>query len=63
LTEREVEVLRLGAAGMSVREIGMRLTISPHTARHHLENAYAKIGCSTRAAAALFAAEHGLLEE
>ena len=61
LTEREIEVLRLGAAGFSVREIGRRLVISHHTARHHLENAYAKIGCSSRAAAALFAAEHGLL--
>lgn len=62
LTEREVEVLRLAAMGMSVREIGKRLVISHHTARHHLESAYAKIGCSTRAAAALFAAEHGLLD-
>jgi response regulator RpfG family c-di-GMP phosphodiesterase/DNA-binding CsgD family transcriptional regulator len=62
LTEREIEVLRLGAAGLSVREIGKRLVISHHTARHHLEGAYAKIGCSTRAAAALFAAEQGLLD-
>jgi HD-GYP domain-containing protein (c-di-GMP phosphodiesterase class II)/DNA-binding CsgD family transcriptional regulator len=62
LTEREVEVLRLGAAGLSVREIGKRLLISHHTARHHLESAYAKIGCSSRAGAALFAAEHGLLD-
>lgn len=62
LTEREVEVLRLGATGMSVREISQRLVISPHTARHHLESVYAKIGCSTRAAAALFAAEHQLLD-
>lgn len=62
LTEREIEVLRLGAAGLSVREIGKRLVISHHTARHHLESAYTKIGCSSRAAAALFAAEHGLLD-
>jgi DNA-binding NarL/FixJ family response regulator len=62
LTEREVEVLRLAAAGHNVREIGRRLVISHHTARHHIESAYAKIGCSSRAAAALFAAEHGLLD-
>jgi len=62
LTEREVEVLRLAAAGLSVREIGKRLVISHHTTRHHLESTYAKIGCSSRAAAALFAAEHGLLD-
>lgn len=62
LTEREIEVLRLAAAGLSVREIGTRLVISHHTARHHLESTYGKIGCSSRAAAALFAAEHGLLD-
>jgi HD-GYP domain-containing protein (c-di-GMP phosphodiesterase class II)/DNA-binding CsgD family transcriptional regulator len=62
LTEREVEVLRLAAVGLSLREIGQRLVISHHTARHHLESAYGKIGCSSRAAAALFAAEHGLLD-
>ena len=62
LTEREVEVLRLAAAGHSVREIARRLVISHHTARHHLESTYSKIGCSTRATATLFAAEHGLLD-
>lgn len=62
LTEREVEAVRLGALGLSVREIGQRLVISHHTARHHIESAYGKIGCSSRAAAALFAAENGLLD-
>lgn len=62
LTEREVEVLRLAAAGLSLREIAERLVISKHTARHHIESVYAKAGCSTRAAAALFAAEHHLLD-
>jgi HD-GYP domain-containing protein (c-di-GMP phosphodiesterase class II)/DNA-binding CsgD family transcriptional regulator len=62
LTAREVEVLRLGATGLSVREIGRRLVISHHTVRHHLESAYSKIGCTNRAAASLFAAEHGLLD-
>jgi HD-GYP domain-containing protein (c-di-GMP phosphodiesterase class II) len=61
LTEREVEVLRLLAAGLSNREIARRLVISPRTAEHHVQHVYAKIGVSSRAAAALFALEHGLL--
>ena len=41
----------------------MRYQVSPRpkTADRHLQNAYAKIGISSRAAAALFAMEHGLL--
>ena len=61
LSEREVEVLRLLAQGCSNREIGGRLWISPKTAGHHVQHIYAKIGVSTRAAAALFALEHDLL--
>lgn len=61
LTEREVEVLRLVAAGLSNREIAGRLVISPRTAEHHVQHVYGKIGVSSRAAAALFALEHGLL--
>jgi HD-GYP domain-containing protein (c-di-GMP phosphodiesterase class II) len=62
LTEREVEVLRLVAEGLSNREIGDRLFISARTAEHHVQNMYAKVGVSSRAAAALFAMEHGLLD-
>ena len=62
LTDREVEVLRAVAAGLSNREVGERLTISPRTAEHHVQHVYAKIGVSSRAAAALFAMEHGLLD-
>lgn len=61
LTEREVDVLRLVAAGLSNPEIARRLVISPRTAEHHVQHVYAKIGVSSRAAAALFALEHGLL--
>lgn len=61
LTEREVDVLRLIADGLSNREIARRLVISPRTAEHHVQHVYAKIGVSSRAAAALFALEHGLL--
>jgi HD-GYP domain-containing protein (c-di-GMP phosphodiesterase class II) len=61
LSAREVEVLRLLAQGCSNREVGRRLSISPKTAGHHVQHIYAKIGASTRAAAALFAMEHDLL--
>jgi HD-GYP domain-containing protein (c-di-GMP phosphodiesterase class II) len=62
LTEREVEVLRLAALGLTLKEIALDLSVSPHTARHHLEHIYEKIGVSSRAGAALFAVEHGLVE-
>jgi DNA-binding NarL/FixJ family response regulator len=61
LTDREVEVLRLMAKGSSNREMANALGITPKTAGHHVQHIYDKIGCSTRAAAALFAVEHGLL--
>lgn len=62
LTDRQTEVLRLVARGSSNREIADRLHISPRTAEHHVQDIYVRIGASTRAAAALFAMEHGLLE-
>jgi DNA-binding CsgD family transcriptional regulator len=61
LSDREVQVLRLVARGHSNREIGRLLWISPKTAGHHVQHIYAKIGVSTRAAAAMFAMEHDLL--
>jgi HD-GYP domain-containing protein (c-di-GMP phosphodiesterase class II) len=61
LSEREVEVLRLVARGLSNRQIATALFISSRTAEHHVQHIYAKIGASTRAAAAMFAMEHGLL--
>ena len=61
LSEREIEVLRLVAEGCSNREVAKRLYISPRTADHHVQHIYAKIGVSSRAAAALFALEHDLL--
>jgi DNA-binding NarL/FixJ family response regulator len=61
LSEREVEVLRLVSKGLSNREIARHLYISPRTAEHHVQHIYGKIGVSSRASAALFAMEHGLL--
>jgi DNA-binding NarL/FixJ family response regulator len=63
LSDREVEVLRLVAGGRSNRAIAQELVISPRTAEHHVQHIYAKIGVSTRAAAAMFAMEHGLLRD
>ncbi len=61
LTEREVEVLRLLARGLQTKQIAATLEISPKTADRHIQNAYAKIDVSTRAAATLYAMEHGLM--
>jgi HD-GYP domain-containing protein (c-di-GMP phosphodiesterase class II)/DNA-binding CsgD family transcriptional regulator len=61
LSDREAQVLTLLARGQSNRQIAGQLGITPKTAGHHVEHLYAKIGVSTRAAAALFALEHGLL--
>jgi HD-GYP domain-containing protein (c-di-GMP phosphodiesterase class II) len=60
LTEREAEVLALLASGLMTKQIGQRLRISPKTVDQHIQNVYAKIGASTRAAATLFATRHGL---
>jgi HD-GYP domain-containing protein (c-di-GMP phosphodiesterase class II) len=61
LTRREVDVLGLAAKGLTTREIADRLVISPKTADHHIQHIYTKIDVSTRAAAALWAIQHGVL--
>ena len=60
LTDREVVVLGLLAHGFQIKQIGRRLGISTKTASRHVQNIYPKIGVSTRAAAAVFAMQHGL---
>jgi len=61
ITSRELEVLRLLREGLTNREIGARLFISPRTAQTHVQHVYAKLGVESRAEAAAFAVEHGLL--
>jgi HD-GYP domain-containing protein (c-di-GMP phosphodiesterase class II) len=61
LTEREAEVVGLLARGLQTKQVARALGISVKTADHHIQNAYRKIGVSTRAAATLFAMEHGLI--
>ncbi len=60
LTEREAEVVAMLALGLQTKQVAHELGISVKTADRHVQNAYAKIGVSTRAAATLFAMEHGL---
>jgi HD-GYP domain-containing protein (c-di-GMP phosphodiesterase class II) len=60
LTDREAQVISMVAKGLQTKQVAHRLGISAKTADRHLQNAYAKIGVSTRAAAALFAMQHGL---
>ena len=60
LSDRQVEVLRLVASGLSNREIARHLGISPRTAEHHVQDVYLRIGRSSRAGAAMYAMEHGL---
>jgi predicted ATPase/DNA-binding CsgD family transcriptional regulator len=60
LSAREVEVLRLVAAGRSTREIASELVLSEKTVENHLTRIYAKIGAENRAAAAAFAIRHTL---
>jgi DNA-binding CsgD family transcriptional regulator len=60
LTSREMEVLRLLAAGYSNREIGTALFIAPKTASVHVSNILAKLGASSRTEAAAIAHSNGL---
>jgi DNA-binding CsgD family transcriptional regulator len=60
LTDRELEVLRLIAAGKSNREIAAALVISEHTVARHVQNIFRKLGVPSRTAASAFAYEHGL---
>jgi pimeloyl-ACP methyl ester carboxylesterase/DNA-binding CsgD family transcriptional regulator len=61
LSEREREVLRLVADGLSDAEIARRLTVSPHTVHRHVANIRSKLRQPSRAAAAVYAAREGLI--
>jgi len=53
LSEREIEVLSLAADGLTNKQIGEKLFLSPHTIARHVANARAKLGASNRAEAAV----------
>ena len=60
LSRRELEVVRLVAAGRTSHEIAAELFISTRTAEHHIANIYTKIGVSNRAAATRWAIANGI---
>ena len=60
LTEREVEVLRAVAQGLTDTQVAERLVISPRTVHSHLNSIYSKLGISSRSAATRYAIEHAL---
>jgi DNA-binding NarL/FixJ family response regulator len=61
LSAREIEVLRLVAAGLTNRAIAESLTISERTVDRHVSNIYTKLQVSTRAAATAYAYQHDLV--
>jgi ATP/maltotriose-dependent transcriptional regulator MalT len=61
LSARELEVLRLVAAGKTNREIAAAMVISEHTVSRHLENIFRKLEVSSRAGATAFAFKHALV--
>ena len=61
LTDREVEVLRLVARGLTTKQVAEALFLSAKTVDHHIQHVYSKIGVSTRAAAALWGVQNGVV--
>ncbi len=62
LTDRELDVLKAAARGLSNQRIGKEFWISEQTVKFHLSNVYRKLGVSSRTEATHFAYEHGLVE-
>jgi DNA-binding NarL/FixJ family response regulator len=64
LTSREIDVLRLIAAGRTNQQIANDLVLSIRTVERHIETVYSKLGVSgkaARAAATTYAHQHGLI--
>jgi DNA-binding NarL/FixJ family response regulator len=60
LSPREIDVLRLLAAGRSNQQIADELVISLNTARRHVSNIYDKTGVANRTEASVYARDHGI---
>lgn len=63
LTEREIEVLKMLAGGLSNAEIGSQLHISPATAKTHISSILAKLQLRDRVQAVVYAYENGLMRD
>src|SRR5262249_10733499 len=61
LSEREQEVLRLVAEGLTSKQIGQRLFLSPRTVEHHIPSIFAKLGVDSRAGLVAVATRRGLV--
>jgi DNA-binding NarL/FixJ family response regulator len=61
MTPRELEVLRLVAAGATNKTIASQLVLSKRTVDRHVSNIYVKLAVSSRAAATAYAYEHHLV--
>ena len=61
LTEKECEVIRLIADGLSTRDIASRTHMAERTVEFHISNIYDKLGVTTRPSAVRWAQEHGIL--
>jgi len=61
LTPREIEVLRMIAAGLGNKEIASKLTISEHTVKFHISSIFAKLGASSRTEAVTLGIRRGLI--
>lgn len=63
LSDQEKRVLKLAAQGKTNKEIAADLYLSDKTVKHHISNILSKLGLSSRAQAAVWATQHGLLDE
>ena len=63
LSEQEKRVLRLAAQGKTNKQIAADLFLSDKTVKHHISNILGKLNLSSRAQAAVWATQHGLLDE
>jgi DNA-binding NarL/FixJ family response regulator len=63
LSEQEKRVLRLAAHGKTNKQIAADLFLSDKTVKHHVSNILSKLNLTSRAQAAVWATQHGLLDE
>jgi DNA-binding NarL/FixJ family response regulator len=63
LTERETEILRMVATGLSYKQIASRLVLSHRTVQNHVQNTLGKLQLHNRVELVRYAIEHGLADE